>query len=70
MPREYDPVEEALVEKAARDALELLNAHRSTRVSRYLQSGPRLLRVTVAVVPPEDVPAARREMQEEKGNHA
>ncbi len=58
------------MEKAARDALELLNSVAPLRVTRYLWSGPRLLRVTVAVVPPEDVLAARREMHEEKGNHA
>lgn len=61
-PREYDPLEVALVEKAAREVLDQLNAHHTHRASTYVQHGVRLLRVTVSVVPPDYIEAIRREI--------
>lgn len=52
VPREFDSVEDAMVQQAASDGLQSINAYGSYASSRVFRSGERLIRVEVRVIDP------------------
>lgn len=56
MAREYDAMEEVLIQDAASDALEMLNAvHDGSAVTKFIRSGDDLFRLRLEIVQPLDV---------------
>jgi len=52
VPREFDSMEDALVQQAASDGLQSINTFGSAASSRVVRSGERLIRVEVRVIDP------------------
>lgn len=58
MAREYDPIEEALIQQAATDALDLFNATDGKSVSKFVQSGNTTFHLKLSQITPEQKAAA------------